>query len=374
MSWDGKNKNVILPSFATFTPVDKRKKIGKKILKEILRWTKILVYLFMISMGLYGCGQWMAEYWVSPSTQLGSGLEVGFLPGTTGNLAFDLTSINGKGAFYPFADFSFEYGPFYALFVWPFAQLLLLFMYATRGWPAGLNSLVGIVIILVLIRCITLIISTRSSLQSEKMSELQGRIAEINAKYKDAKDMQSRQKKQLEVQELYKKHSVKPFAAFEQVIVTIPIFLIIFRVINIVRPLKTSVLFDIWDLTLQPISQIFSKFTSGGWTYIFFLLFVIPTQFISQKIPQRLAKKRSRGARTVGVANNKQLNKTKTIQNVMTIFMAVVTAVTATGIGLYWFFNALLSIAQSYFLHKLIMKKRGTKKELDSKLEKLGIV
>lgn len=369
---DNKFQKIILPNFASFSQEDKGKKITKRVFKEILKWTKLLVYLFLFSMGLYGCGQSMAEYWVASSPILGNGLEVGFLPGTTGDPLFDLGAAP-NGPYYPYSGFTWDYGPFYALFVWPFAQFLLIFMYATRTWWGGLNGLLGIVIILVIIRLITMIISTRSTIQSEKMAEVQGKVAEINAKYKDAKDMESRKKKQAEVQQIYKKNSIKPFAAFEQIFVTLPIFLIIYRVINIVRPLKGTVLFEIWDLAESPITQLFSNFASGGWHYIFFLLIVIPTQFISQKIPQRFAKIRSRSAKTVGVANNKALKKTKTMQTVMNVFMAIIAAVSATGIGLYWFFNALLSMLQTYILHLIIMKRRKSGSNFESKLSKLGI-
>jgi membrane protein insertase Oxa1/YidC/SpoIIIJ len=46
-------------------------------------------------------------------------------------------------------------------------------------------------------------------------------------------------------------------------------------------------------------------------------------------------KSRNKNASTVGVANNKQLKKTKMVQNVFTIFMAVITVTTATGVGVY---------------------------------------
>ena len=123
-------------------------------------------------------------------------------------------------------------------------MILLNFMYATRSWPVGLNAIVGIFLVLLLIRIITLAVSARSMLQSERMSEIQGKVAEINAKYKDAKDMQSRQKKQIEIQELYRKNNVKPFAAMEQIFITLPIFLIIYRVVTVLRPLKFTIIFD----------------------------------------------------------------------------------------------------------------------------------
>jgi YidC/Oxa1 family membrane protein insertase len=57
--------------------------------------------------------------------------------------------------------------------------------------------------------------------------------------------MQGRQKKQMEMQDLYRKNNVKPFASFEQIFITLPIFLIVYRVVTIVRPLKASFLFGI---------------------------------------------------------------------------------------------------------------------------------
>jgi len=364
--------NIVLPSFATFPTEEKQKRLAKKILKEVLKWTKILLYLFLFSMGLYGCGQSIADFDVSTSTTIGNGLEIGFLPGTTNNPLFDLSQ-NSNGNWFTFSTFTFDYGPFYALFVWPFAQLLLNFMWATRSWPVGLGALLGIVVILLIIRMITILVSTRSSLASEKMSEVQGKIAEVNARYKDAKDMQSKQRKQAEIQEIYKSKNIKPFAAFEQIFVTLPIFLIVYRVINIVRPLKATVLFDWWDLSKSPVTELFSNFSNGGWHYIFFLALVIPAQFCSSKFPRFLAKKRSRGAKTVGVANNKQLKKTKTIQTVMSVFMAVIVIISATGIGLYWFFNSLLSMLQTWLIHKIIMRKRAKNKDSFSHLTKLGL-
>jgi YidC/Oxa1 family membrane protein insertase len=103
----------------------------------------------------------------------------------------------------------------------------------------------AIFILLFIIRILTGAVTLRSSLQNEKMSEVQGKMAEINAKYKDLKDPASKQKKQQETMALYRKHDIKPFAAFEQMFITLPIFLIIYRVVTIARPLKATTLFGI---------------------------------------------------------------------------------------------------------------------------------
>lgn len=364
---------VILPTFATASIPNSKKKT-KKILSISFKILKILIYLFFFGIGLYGCFQTTTDYWTSSTTVVGNGMEIGFNPayGVT-DPAYALYYA-GSGSYFPMStEFTMAYGPFYALFVWPFAMILLYFMYATRSWPVGLNALVGIFLILLIIRLITLAVSARSMLQSEKMTEIQGKVAEITAKYKDAKDMQSKQKKQLEIQAIYKKHNVSPFGAMEQIFITLPIFLIIYRIVTILRPLKFSIIFNAWDLTKAPISELFSNFTTTGWPYIFFLILLIPAQFLSQSIPRMLAKKRSRKATTVGVKNNEAMKKNKTINLVMSIFMAVITVVSASGIGLYWFFSALFSLAQSYAIHAIMMKRKSKGTSIESKLVKFGI-
>mgnify|MGYP003290943809 CR=1 FL=1 len=110
-----------------------------------------------------------------------------------------------------------------------------------------MNALLAIILLLLFIRILTMAISLKSTLQNEKMSEIQGQMAEINAKYKDLNDMQSKQMKQQEIMALYTKNNVKPFAAFEQMFLTLPIFLIIYRVVTIVRPIKVTILFIIFN-------------------------------------------------------------------------------------------------------------------------------
>lgn len=351
--------NIIVPDFASKANHSNKKRKTKRILKLIFRIFKIIVYLFFFGIGLYGCFQTMIDTYVMSSTTVGNGLEIGFNvndPNHT-DIRFNLV-YSGTGSFYGFSNFTWDYGPFYAIFVWPFAQLLLLFMWATRDWPAGLNAILGIFIILLIIRIITMAVSSRSIIQTERMSEIQGKINEINAKYKDAKDLASRQKKQMETQALYAKYNIKPFAAFEQMIITLPIFLIIYRVITTLRPLKFISIFGIWDMTVSPITEIFSNFTNMGWTYLFFLALVIPAQFLSQWLPRKLARMRSKNATAIGQQAKKSGKSGRIMNTVMNVFMTILVVVSATGIGVYWFFNSLFSMAQSAIIHAIIMKKR----------------
>jgi YidC/Oxa1 family membrane protein insertase len=53
--------------------------------------------------------------------------------------------------------------------------------------------------------------------------------------------------------------------------------------------------------------------------------------------------------------------------------MAVMVVMSATGVGVYWFFNSLFALAQSLIMHRIIVRSRVKKGQLSSKLEKLGI-
>ena len=171
----------------------KNKNTFKFIMKQVWKWTKIAIFLFMMLMGLWGCFQTMVDPTVAQNSAIGQGLEFGFPFAHTGDYRFDLQMASGANQ-YNTLSFAWSISgigstsPFYALFVWPAAAIVTLFLWATKNWWGGLNAFLAIFLLLLFIRLLTMAISLKSTLQNEKMSEIQGEVAEINAKYKDAKD------------------------------------------------------------------------------------------------------------------------------------------------------------------------------------------
>lgn len=369
---------IVNPIWAqTLDPKLKKKKHLKKAFKIVLKIVKIVVYTFLFSMGLFGCFQTFFTPTLGIQTQLGSGFEFGFPYGTTGDPRYDLSGgINTQYYTYSVSGWTyFQYGPFFSLFVWPGAMLTLYIMYFLRSWPGGLNALLAITILLFIIRTITVLVSIRSTLQSERLSEVQGKVAEINAKYKGVKkDMAMKQKKQAETQELYKKYNIKPLAPFEQMFVTIPIFLIVYRVVTILRPIKTILLFGVWNLSLTPLSEITSNFTNGGWVFIFFLLITLPVQVFAQKFSQILARKRNKkNAKAISSKGNEQAKKMRTMQTIFIVVFAIFTVVSSAAVGLYWFLSALFTILQSFIIHKIITTRKKKGPSLEDRLKDLGV-
>ena len=82
-------------------------------------------------------------------------------------------------------------------------------------------------------------------MKRKELEKLAQKIAKAESIIQSSSDTKEISKAQQEIMELYKKNNVRPFAAFEQILITLPIFLIVYRVVTILRPLKGAVLFNI---------------------------------------------------------------------------------------------------------------------------------
>lgn len=381
-NFSSQNINNTQPISSPFWSINSSVKTPKKQVKEIFKiiWKviKIAFFIFMMLMGLWGCFQSSFDKTVSQNTAIGAGMEFGFPYGTTGDFYYDLQKSPSAVQYSTFSEWTIAYGPFYALFVWPVANIVHNLMFLTRHLWGGTHALLAIFLLLIVIRGLTLIISLQSTFQSEKMMEVQGKINEINNKYAGVKDPNAKRMQQQELVALYKKHNIKPFAAFQQMFLTMPIFLIIYRVVTILRPMKAISLFNIWAFSETPLTRVFA----GDWVYIFFLILVAVAQVMSMKIPQFLANSRNKkqnvhSSVSLGQQNNtasqnkpKLMNKTKIMQNVFVVAMCVIVAFSPCGVGLYWFLNSFFSVGQSYLIHKLIIKRR--KQEHDKKAQQIN--
>lgn len=350
------------------SPEEKKRKI-----KFYIKWIKFIVYSFVFIIALWGCFE---QFGGAPNAiaipSPGQGLEYGFPPGTTGDWRFDLSS-SGTGTYWTYSSFSMAYSPFISWFVYPIAWITFRLIYSMQSISyGGFSTLFGMLVVLIIMRSISFWPSLKSSLITEKQLEHQGAIAEINAKYAkiDKTDREAKIRKNQELRDYNKKHNINPLGALERIFIDMPIFLIIYKLFTIIRPIKTTILFGIWDLAAIPFYAILQNFGNGGWVYLFLLLFVLPTQFFSQKLPMILSRKRSYKASALTIEGKKANKKNKNIQNILTIMFLVFSIFLASGLGVYYFFSALITITQTITVHKIILKKRSRGENIDNFLEK----
>ncbi len=186
----------------------------------------------------------------------------------------------------------------------------------------------AIVLLTIIVRIPFIPLINKSQKSMKKMQELQPKMNEIREKYK--KDPQRLQK---ETMVLYKKYKVNPVGGCLPMLLQIPVFFALYKVLNIAIELRGAP-FMLWIKDLSAPDTLFGHvagFSLGG--PLPYLMGI--TMVIQQKMtPTSLDPK----------------------QNKMMMFMPVVFTFMflnfASGLVLYWLVNNLLSIAQQYYANK----------------------
>ncbi|NLN13110.1 MAG: membrane protein insertase YidC [Arcobacter skirrowii] len=186
-----------------------------------------------------------------------------------------------------------------------------------------------IVILTILIKLVLYPLSYKGMVSMQKLKELAPKMKEIQAKYKDDKQRQS-----MAMMELYKKHGANPMGGCLPLILQIPVFFAIYRVLINAIELKGAE----WILWIKDLAEL------DPW-------FVLPilmgaTMYIQQRITP--------------MAMQDELQK-KIFQMLPIIFTFFFLWFPA-GLTLYWFVNNLFTIAQQYTINRIFEKKKAANK------------
>ncbi|MEE3928272.1 membrane protein insertase YidC [Mycoplasmopsis ciconiae] len=241
---------------------------------------------------------------------------------------------------------SWELGPFYGLLVYP---LNILIQSTRQAMPNldGWASIISIIIAVIVTKAISLALSFKGTMSQSIQEDLKTKKAVIEAKYKGFENnKQMKIKKQQEISNLYKKHNIKPIDQFASVVLAMPIFFAMWRVIQGVPEIKSTV----W-LTINFASVSWRRLFAGEWPYFFVLFFAAGLQFVSQFLPKLLNKKRMKQRTTI--AESEALKKSEKTQNIMMIVFLFITLIFSAGVQIYWIFGSIWVIGQTLALHKL---------------------
>ena len=213
------------------------------------------------------------------------------------------------------------------------------------------NFGVAILIVTVLVKTIFYPLANRSYLSMAKMKAAQPEMTAIRERFPDDK-----QKQQQELMELYRREQINPIAGCLPVVVQIPVFFALYKVIFITLEMRHAPFFGwIHDLSAPDPTNLFN---------LFGLLPFDPThlpmvgQFLAIGIWPLI----------MGVSMFVQMKMnpepTDPVQKQMFAWMPVLfTFMLGTfpaGLVIYWTWNNTLSVTQQYF----IMKRAGVKVEL----------
>ncbi len=186
-----------------------------------------------------------------------------------------------------------------------------------------------IVFLTIFIKLILFPLSYKGMVSMQKLKDLAPKMKDIQAKYKDDKQKQS-----MHMMELYKKHGANPMGGCLPLILQIPVFFAIYRVLLNSIELKGAE----WILWIEDLAEMDPY-------YVLPILMGV-SMFVQQKI----------------TPNTMQDEMQKKIFQFLPIIFTFFFLWFPAGLTLYWFVNNLFTIAQQYYINTLFEKRRQTNK------------
>lgn len=238
---------------------------------------------------------------------------------------------------------------FSALFVYPMAQAInYLSPYLT---VAG-----AIAAITVTVNAAVMMLTKKSTIASQKMQELQPEIDKINKKYEGKKDDHSKMALQKEIQAVYAKYNVNPFAMMGTMFIQLPILLSIYQAVQRSYAVQNGSLFGL-SLKTTPWDGVFIE---HQYLYILLFLVMLVFQFGSMYLPQYLAKQKA--MKVAAEKGKKYTPAPSKTGNMMYFMMAPIMILAVTwpaAMTVYWTINSLTTIAKTLIVQKYFIDKKA---------------
>lgn len=221
---------------------------------------------------------------------------------------------------------------FFSVIALPLFWILKLFykVIGNYGW--------AIILLTLIVRIPFIPLINKSQKSMKKMQEIQPRMAELKEKYK--KDPQRMQK---EMMELYKKHKVNPVGGCLPILLQIPVFFALYKILLIAIELRHAS-FMLWIKDLSAPDTLFGHIPSwfpliGGFAIGPLPIVMGITMVIQQKMTPT----------SMDPTQNKMMM-------LMPIIFTFLFLNFASGLVLYWLMNNVFSIAQQFYANKKLAK------------------
>lgn len=253
-------------------------------------------------------------------------------------------------------------GPFFGLFIYPinWISTKIIVGLGTTGW----SVILALVIVVIVTRLAAFFLSLKTSLSQGKMEELNQKKAKIEAKYADAakNDKVAQQKKQMEISQLYKDEKMSPFSSIVSMFITLPILIVVFRIITASPEIKHTTWYGI-QLAATSIRKIINK----EFIYLPLVLVSMLVQGLAQYLPKILnRKKKSLRMDAYAKAANKKSNK---MGNMLQIIFIGIGILFSAGLQIYWIISGIWTIIQTLAVH-YFTKSKFYKEKVEPKLFK----
>lgn len=229
----------------------------------------------------------------------------------------------------------------------------------------GNSFAAGIIITTIIIRTLAWPIYAKTNDMSVKMQLMQPDLQRLQAKYEGREDPQSKQRMQIEMTNLYKKHGVNPLGCLMPLL-QMPIFIAVYQtVIRIVHEggiwtqKVSNQMFLGMDLSSSGNFKFLTEgFSNKGWHGALLAIVVFGTNilltFISSRKPKYLKETHKHSVQS------KEAEQQQKMMQMMPYIMGVMMfgiALSSNSLALYWIIGNLYSLIQTIISRKLNERK-----------------
>ena len=264
--------------------------------------------------------------------------------------------------------YAWKKGFFEGLLVFPIAWLTETFVqgFKNAGLSGGVPQLLAIFAITFIVRSLMLLVTIKQTSGNAKMQALQPEIAKIQNKYPNANTNQyEKQQMSMEMQKLYKKNKINPFATMLVMIVQFPVFICVWGALQGCASLSSDTFLKLH--LSDSINNVL--FNTANWaegsaiTALVLFLLMAGAQVVAMLLPQWLQKAKNKTVASLGKnpAQKQQQNNMKIFTYVMMAMIIFMGFTLPSAMGVYWFVGALFSIIQTLIID-LINRKKAKKK------------
>lgn len=272
--------------------------------------------------------------------------------------------VDGNGAVIEGKTFNdaLELGLIEGLFVYPSSWLLITFGNLFGG--DAYAQILSLFVVTFLIRGIVLSLTWKSTRSSQKMTALQDEMNKINAKYGDAQDQVTKNKKAQEMMDLYQKHGVNPMKSMLVPFITLPIFVAFYGAVRQTISIREGVAFGV-ELGLNLGDGVLGAFAGGSWFPVIVFVLMAGFQFVTMKLPQWLQKSKNK---TPEYKKKQTQQSAAQMNSQMMVYMMLVMVIIAAWVlpiamSIYWVASSAFSLLQTVLFKVLPSKEDEQQKK-----------
>ncbi len=253
---------------------------------------------------------------------------------------------------------AWSHGWLEGLLVFPIAYMVEYFSHSfgMNGW----GQIAAVLLVTLIVRALFSLITLPSTIQQQKMQNLQPEMAKLQQKYPNSDSNEYEKQRLAQAQlNLYKRHKVHPFLSFLVLFIQFPLFICVWNGMRGAASLSVDAIFGLrLSDTISSVLFTWSNWPGAQcWTALILILLMSGAQIMAMLLPQILQKRRMKKVSNMVTktvksgAQNKSQRQMKIVQWVMTIVIIFMGFTLPSAMGVYWLAGALFSMLQTTIMH-----------------------